>query len=76
MKTYTHLTSDERITLMLMQGRGLSLRAISRHLGRHVSSLSRELKRNRTNHRYDVVRACALARERRSKARRPSRELW
>ena len=75
MKTYTHLTSDERITLMLMQGRGLSLRAISRHLGRHVSSLSRELKRNRTNHRYDVVRACALARERRSKARRPSRLL-
>lgn len=74
MKTYTHLTSDERITLMLMQDRE-SLRAISRHLGRHVSSLSRELKRNRTNHRYDVVRACALARERRSKARGPSRLL-
>ena len=49
MKTYTHLTTDERIALMLMQGRGLSLRSISLHLGLHVSSLSRELKRNRTN---------------------------
>lgn len=60
---------------MLMQSQGLSLRAISRYLGRHVSSLSRELKRNGTQHRYDVVRACALARERRSKARSPSRLL-
>lgn len=73
MKTYTHLTTDECIVLMLLKSQGLSLRAISRHLGHHVSSLSRELKRNRTNHRYDVVRAGALARERRSKARRPSR---
>jgi IS30 family transposase len=75
MKTYTHLSTDERIALMLMQERGLSLRSISRHLGRHVSSLSRELKRNRTTHHYDVIYACALARERRSKPRRLSRLL-
>lgn len=40
MKTYTHLTTEERITLMLMQSWGLSLRAISRYLGRYVSSLA------------------------------------
>lgn len=75
MKTYTHLTTDERVALMLMQGQGLSLRSISRHLNRHVSSLSRELKRNRTAPHYDVIQACALARQRRSKARRLSRLL-
>lgn len=75
MKTYTHLTTDERIALMLMKSQGLSLRAISRHLGRHVSSLSRELKRNHTHNRYDAVQACTLARQRRSKPRRPCRLL-
>lgn len=60
---------------MLMNGQGFSLRSISRHLGRHVSTLSRELKRNCTARHYDVVHACALARERRSKARRTSRLL-
>lgn len=75
MKTYTHLTTDERVVLMLMQSQGSSLRAISNHLGRHASSLSRELKRNRTPHQYDVIHACALARERRSKARKPRRLL-
>ncbi len=42
---------------MLMQGQGLSLRSISRHLGRNVSSISRKLKRNCTTHHYDVIQA-------------------
>lgn len=69
------LTTDERIALMLVKSQGLSLRAISRHLGRHASSLSRELKRNHTHNRYDAVQACTLARQRRSKPRRPRRLL-
>ncbi|GEM_PF-3340719 len=32
MNTYTHLTTNERVALMLMQCQGLSLRSISRHL--------------------------------------------
>jgi IS30 family transposase len=75
MKTYTHLSTDERIALMLMRHQGLSLRSISSHLGRHPSTLSRELRRNRTDYHYDVIHACALARERRSKPRRLSRLL-
>jgi IS30 family transposase len=75
MKTYTHLTTDERVILMLMRGQGSSLRSIGDHLGRHPSSLSRELRRNRENHHYGVVHACALARDRLSKARRTSRLL-
>lgn len=75
MKTYTHLTTDERVVLMLMQGQGLSLRSISRHLGRHPSTLSRELRRNGSARHYDVIQACALARDRRTKPRRPPRLL-
>ncbi len=75
MKTYTHLTTDERVALMLMQGQGLRLPSVNRHLVQHVSSLSREFKRNRTAHYYDVIQTCALARERRSKVRRLSRLL-
>ncbi|RUO29693.1 hypothetical protein CWE14_14675 [Aliidiomarina soli] len=45
---------------MVMRGQGLSLRSISRHLNRHISSLSRKLKRNRTAHYYEVIQACAL----------------
>ncbi len=75
MKTYTHLTTDERVVLMLMQDQGLSLRSISRHLGRHASTLSRELRRNSPTRHYDVIQACALARDRRTKPRRPPRLL-
>ncbi|SDU06375.1 IS30 family transposase [Halopseudomonas salegens] len=75
MKTYTHLTTDERVALMLMRNKGLSLRSISLHLGRNASSPSRELKRNSTGKHYDVIHACALARERRSIPRRQSRLL-
>ena len=55
MKIYTHLTTDERVILMLMQGQGLSLRSISRHLGRHPSTLSRELRRNSPTRHYNVI---------------------
>ena len=55
MKIYTHLTTDERVVLMLMQGQGLSLRSISRHLGRHPSTLSRELRRNSPTRHYNVI---------------------
>lgn len=44
-KTYKHLNEDERDQLAILR-RELSLREIAKRLGRDVSTLSRELKRN------------------------------
>ncbi len=43
---YTHLTPEERAAVMLALAQGDSLRAIARHLGRHPSTISREIRRN------------------------------
>lgn len=45
-QTYTQLSRDERDRLSLLNAQGLSLREIGRQLGRNVSTVSRELKRN------------------------------
>ncbi|ESW40879.1 helix-turn-helix domain-containing protein, partial [Pseudomonas taiwanensis] len=42
---YTHLTIEERVTLMIMRMQGASLRAIAQVLGRQPSTLSREVRR-------------------------------
>lgn len=47
MKTFKHLSLDERETLLVLKADGNSLRKIAFFLNRSVSSLSRELKRNR-----------------------------
>lgn len=46
-RTYTHLTQDERDEIAALKNRGLTLAAIGARLGRHPSTLSRELVRNR-----------------------------
>jgi len=46
MKKYTRLSPQERDLLALWQAEHLSVRECARRLGRNVSSLSRELKRN------------------------------
>ena len=43
---YKHLSIEERDQLSVLHSKGLSLRAMARRLGRDVSTLSRELKRN------------------------------
>lgn len=48
MKPYTHLTDQERDKIAVLRSRGHTLRNIARVLGRHFSSLSRELRRNRS----------------------------
>jgi IS30 family transposase len=45
-KTYRHLSEEERDILAVWRGEGKSLRQMARALGRHVSTVSRELKRN------------------------------
>ncbi|KQN98938.1 IS30 family transposase [Paenibacillus sp. Leaf72] len=55
--SYQHLTTRERSQLELLHQLGWSARAIARKLGRHHSSLSRELKRQGTEESYCADRA-------------------
>ena len=50
---YTHFTIEERCCLREYYTKGKSYREIAKLLGRNVSSVLRELKRNCT-HYYDV----------------------
>ena len=52
---YHHFTIEERCCLREYYVKGKSLREIAKLLGRNVSSVSRELRRNRT-HQYDTPR--------------------
>lgn len=47
MRTYRHLSLEEREKLWALKEKGFSLRTIAKKLGRSHSSLARELKRNR-----------------------------
>lgn len=51
MSHYKHLTIEERESLYLRKNQGESIRAIARELGRSPSTISRELRRNKTSHR-------------------------
>lgn len=55
---YKHLTIEERACISKFKEMGLSLREMARLLGRNVSTLSRELKRNsyKTSVNYSVTR--------------------
>jgi transposase, IS30 family len=50
--TYNHMSHKERDKLAMLHNRGLSLRDIAPVLGRSVSTLSRELRRNRAHAYY------------------------
>ena len=45
-KNYKHLSEEERDRLAMFRAKGISLREIARLIGRNVSTVSRELKRN------------------------------
>ena len=51
MLSYTHFTLDERKFLQQLLSEGYSLRKIASFLGRSPSSVSREVKRNRSKHK-------------------------
>jgi IS30 family transposase len=72
---YRQITFEERYTLGLLRRQGLTPAAIARVLGRHRSTIARELQRNRTP-RDDAYRpqlADWYARGRRSRSRRNRR---
>ena len=73
--TYCQITAAERYTLGLLRRQGLPAAAIARILGRHRSTIGRELRRNRTHHdgSYRPQLADWYARGRRSRSRRNQR---
>ena len=56
---YKHITLRERVEIYSLHKQGSSLRDIAKGIGRDVSSVSRELARNRTYQykQYDPVKA-------------------
>ena len=72
---YRQITFEERYTLGLLRREGRSAAAIARALGRHQSTIRRELVRNRTAHdgAYRPQLADWYARGRRSRSRRNRR---
>jgi transposase, IS30 family len=77
---YHQLTSDERYTLACLRRKHYSQAEIARVLGRHPSTISRELRRNRREDGYyRAFTACERTRARRSRSRRNhqfSEEQW
>lgn len=73
--TYHQITFAERYTLGLLRQRGLAPAAIARVLGRHRSTIGREVRRNGTprDHCYRPQLADWYARGRRSRSRRNRR---
>ncbi len=71
--SYIQLTYDERVTLSAFMQQGLSVANIAERLGRHRSTLYRELDRNRchvTDGAYRPSKAQRRTRARRSRSRR------
>jgi IS30 family transposase len=74
MRRYHQLTSGERYALSALRKQGLNQAAAARVLGRHRSTISRELRRNsREDGGYRPFTASERARGRRSKSRRNQR---
>jgi IS30 family transposase len=70
---YHQLTSEERYALSALRRQGLSQAAIGRALGRHPSTIGREVKRNsRKDGGYRPFSAGEMARGRLSRSRRPT----
>jgi len=72
MNPYHQITSEERYSLGLLRQRGLRPAAIARLLGRHRSSITREVRRNATHYdgTYRPQLANWYAHSRRSRSRR------
>jgi transposase, IS30 family len=71
--SYKQLTYKERVTLSVLRHQGLSIRSIAGLMGRHFSTLYRELDRNRchiTDGAYRPSKAQRRTRARRSRSRR------
>ena len=73
--TYQQITSEERYIISALKIQGLSVREIANHLGRHHSTIYREIERNRRHvtdgaYRPSKAHRRAVARRRRSRRNR------
>lgn len=68
--SYTHLSQSERYQIQALHGLGHCIRAIAAALGRHRSSIARELRRNaEPRAHYKAAQAHAMAAQRQSRRR-------
>ncbi len=73
MNKYQQITSHERYIIAALRKQGLNQSEIARHLGRHRSSISREIRRNSCNYMDGAYRPSKAHRRtvaRRSRSRR------
>ena len=70
--TYTQLTNEERYTIAALRKQRFNLSEIARHIGRHRSTISREIRRNaaRLDGKYRASKAIERTNGRRSRSRR------
>ena len=61
---YTHLTREERYQIHALCSQGTSIAVMAVYLGRHRSTIARELLRNASEGGYDPAKAHAQARTR------------
>ncbi|MBN2718984.1 MAG: IS30 family transposase [Deltaproteobacteria bacterium] len=74
MKHYTQLTQEERYTISILRKQGLSNPEIARMIGRHRSTIYREIRRNKCrDNGYRPFKASKRTRGRRSRSRRNCR---
>lgn len=73
--TYVQVTSQERHVIAALRREGLNQAEVAESLGRHRSTISREVRRNRceTDGRYRAEKADRRARMRRTRSRRNKR---
>lgn len=71
---YHQLSQEERYQIAALRSERLSKSEIGRRLGRHASTISREIRRNAypTDGKYRATHAGSMARGRKSRARRGS----
>jgi IS30 family transposase len=68
-KKFSHLSKGERNEIYLLKQKGYSFRNIAKALGRSVSSISDELKRNTVDGEYDAKKASHKAYVRRKESK-------
>jgi IS30 family transposase len=61
---YTHLTREERYQIQALRSQRVAIAAIAVHLGRHRSTIDRELARNASERGYDPAKAHTQAKAR------------
>lgn len=74
-KDYTHVTRDIRCQIYALKATGLSIKKIAEQVGKHRSTIYREIARNTGKCGYRFNQADNMARQRRSHASQTAKKL-